>query len=205
MLTAMAPPIAALAQGDTANLPKATPHWAPASGYGLAIMAGGGATDFTNAVTRGETSTGGSWTVRFAVATRSLIGFEASYVGGANAISGLGAGNATLVRNGVEGVLRINAPLHARNVLLEPYLFGGAGWNGYRVTSVNSAATASVTTGTNSTLSVPLGFGFSVGYQGFVADLRYTIRPTYEQSIFRGQASTALTNWDAGAMLGYEF
>jgi hypothetical protein len=38
-----------------------------------------------------------------------------------------------------------------------------------------------------------------------MADLRYTLRPTYDQSIFVNQTSSALSNWDLGAMLGYEF
>jgi hypothetical protein len=188
-----------------ATMLTATAMAGPASGSGLAIMAGGGATDFTSGATRADTSTGGFWTVRFVAGTRSLVGFEASYVGGANAIRGLGPGNATLVRNGIEGVLRVNGPLSAHNTLLEPYIFGGVGWNGYRVTSVSSAIAADVTAGTDGTLSVPLGAGMSVAYRGWVADLRCTIRPTYKQSILQGQSSTALTNWDAGAMLGYEF
>src|SRR5215831_9730674 len=65
-------------------------HWMPASVYGVAIMAGGGVTDFTEGATRSETSTGGSWTARLAFGTRSILGFEASYIGGANNINALG-------------------------------------------------------------------------------------------------------------------
>jgi len=185
--------------------PAPEPRWMPASNIGLAILAGGGVTDFTQGGTRSLTGVGGSWTVRFAVATRYWVGFEGSYVGGANSINGLGlASNANLVRNGIEGALRINAPLHAGNTLLEPYILGGVGWNGYRVTNVTSY-TASVTTNSDNTLSVPLGVGFSVGYKGFMGDLRYTIRPTYQQTILATQGGTGLSNWDAGAMIGYEF
>jgi hypothetical protein len=179
-------------------------HWMPASIYGVAIMAGGGVTDFTQGATRSETSTGGSWTARLAFGTRSILGFEASYIGGANNINALGFGNTTLVRNGAEGVIRLNAPLYAHDTLLEPYAFGGVGWNTYRLSNVNNV-TASVSTSADNTVSVPLGLGFSTGYHGFIADLRYTIRPTYDQNMFRNQSGSALTNWDFGGMIGYEF
>jgi hypothetical protein len=38
-----------------------------------------------------------------------------------------------------------------------------------------------------------------------MADVRYTLRPTYDQSVFVNQTSGALSNWDLGGMLGYEF
>ena len=183
-----------------------TPHarWAPQSGVGLALMVGGGVTDFTDGPTRSETATGGSWTARLAIATRSIVGFDASYVGGANVLQGLGAGNATLVRNGLEGALRINAPLYSFDTLFEPYALAGVGWNSYRIANYNSG-TASVSSGSDNTVTIPLGLGFAAGYRGFIADLRYTLRPTFDQSIFVNQTSGALSNWDLGAMLGYEF
>ena len=195
---------------DTGAPPAPPPRWEPASSFGMAILAGGGVTDYTDSSTRSETGTGGSWDVRFAVATRRWVGFEGSYIGGANTISGLGLTNsnntARLIRNGLEGALRINAPLYSNNTLLEPYVLGGVGWNGYRVSNVNSVTqTASISTQSDNTVSVPLGVGFAIGHKGFMADLRYTIRPTYQQTIFTGQGSSALTNWDAGGMLGYEF
>jgi hypothetical protein len=190
----------------TADVGPTSSHmkWMPTTGFGVGLFVGGGVTDYTGSVARADTNTGGSWTGRVTLGTRSIVGLEGSYIGGANSLHALG-GNATLVRNGIEGVLRINLPIMTHDSLLEPYIFGGAGWNGYRVTNYNSITTASVTTGTDNTVSVPLGVGFTYGYHGFLADLRYTIRPTYDQSILVNQTSSALTNWDAGAMLGYEF
>ena len=190
-------------QSDTGH------RWAsdgtPDSKIGLAIMAGGGVTAFTEEATRGETTVGGSWDVRALVATRTWIGFEASYIGGANPIKALGvSGNSKLVRNGVEGAVRVQLPLHDRGTLLEPYVVGGVGWNAYRVTYVNTYS-ASVTTSSDNTVAVPFGAGFMVGYKGVVADLRSTIRPTYRQTILGSQGSTGLTNWDVGAMIGFEF
>lgn len=190
-----------------ADIPPPPPHerWWPLSQIGVGVFAGGGVTDFTEGVARNQTNTGGSWTARITAGTRGFIGVEGSYVGGANTVSGLGTGTATLLRNGIEGALRINIPLYAQSTLLEPYIFGGAGWNAYHVTNYSALVNASFTTGTDNTLSIPLGVGFTVGYRGFLADLRYTIRPTYDQSIFAGQSSSALSNWDAGGMIGYEF
>jgi hypothetical protein len=170
----------------------------------MAIMAGGGITDFTNSGIRSDTNVGGSWDVRFLFGSRSIVGFEASYVGGAQGINGFGlGGDTTLVRNGAEGMLRINAPLYAGNTLLEPYIAGGLGWNSYRITNITSN-TASISDNDN-VMTVPLAAGFAMGYKGFVGDLRYTYRPTYNQDLFNNLVGSELTNWDAGAMVGYEF
>jgi hypothetical protein len=185
-------------------LPQPYTRWTPRSGMGLAMMVGGGVTDFTGGTTRNETSTGGAWTARLAVATRSIVGFDASYVGGANTLSGLGAGNATLVRNGLEGAVRINAPLYSFDTLFEPYALVGVGWNAYRLANINSNA-ASISATTDNTVTIPMALGFALGYRGFMADIRYTYRPTYDQSTFFNQSSGALTNWDLGGMVGYEF
>jgi hypothetical protein len=177
----------------------------PDSKVGLAVMAGGGVTDFTEGSTRNQTTVGGSWDVRALVGTRTSVGFEVSYIGGANPIKALGlSGNSKLVRNGVEAAARVQLPFYHRITLLEPYLVGGLGWNSYRVTYVNTYS-SSVTTDGDDTVAVPFGAGFMVGYKGFLVDFRSTIRPTFQQTILGTEGATGLTNWDAGAMLGFEF
>ena len=109
-----------------------------------------------------------------------------------------------LIRNGVEPALRLNAPFYAKDTLLEPYFAGGMGWNGYRITNVTGATESASPTGTN-TLAFPLAVGFAVGYKGFVADARATLRPTFRQTTLRDEGSAALTNWDLGGMIGFEF
>jgi hypothetical protein len=196
---------------DTGIVPVSTPtRWAPRSNIGMAVMGGGGVTNFTGDTASNATGVGGSWDVRFAVATRRWVGFEASYIGGSNGINNLLAVNdnnsARLNRNGLEGALRINAPLYAKNTLLSPYILGGVGWNAYRVSNYNAVTSSvSLSASTDNTLSVPVATGFAVGYKGFIADVRYTFRPTFEQQIFLNGSNSTLTNWDAGAMLGYEF
>lgn len=189
--------------------PKPT-RWQPASGVGMAVMGGGGVTNFTGNTASDATDVGGSWDIRFAIATRRWVGFEASYIGGTNSFNnalGLNTENTTrLNRNGIEAALRLNAPLYAKNVLLSPYLLGGLGWNSYRVSNFNTAtADVSIATGNDNTMSVPVATGFAVGYKGFIADARFTFRPTFYQHTFATASSTGLTNWDAGAMVGYEF
>jgi hypothetical protein len=179
--------------------------WMPSSGIGVGLFVGGGVTDFFDTAARSVTNTGGSWTARMTFGTRSIVGFEGSYIGGANAIAGFGNTNATLLRSGLEGSLRLNVPIYAQATLLEPYIMGGLGWNDYHIVDYNSAALASLSSGSDNTLSIPLGIGFTVGYRGFLADLRYTYRPTYDQAILINQTNTALTNWDLGGMIGYEF
>jgi hypothetical protein len=198
------PPDPAAAGGPRDTGEKRASDGTPVSKLGLAILAGGGVTDFTQGSTRDETHLGGTWDVRVTIGTRHWIGFEASYIGSASPIEALGlSSNSKLVRNGIEGALRVQAPLRHQCTLLEPYILGGVGWNAYRVT--NAGPTASVTTNSDNTLVLPFAVGFMVGYKGLVGDVRYTIRPTYRQTLLANQGANALTNWDAGAMIGFEF
>jgi hypothetical protein len=172
----------------------------------MTLAAGGGVTDFTDGGTRALTQFGGSWDVRLAFRTRRRVGFEVSYIGGSNTIHGLGfpSGRTRLIRNGIEPMLRLNAPFYAKDTLLEPYLAGGMGWNGYRITNA-AGATASASPNDTNTLAFPLSAGFAVGYKGFIADARFTLRPTYRQTTLRDAGSGALSNWDLGGMIGFEF
>lgn len=197
-------------ESDVVPIAPKPVRWAPASRIGMSIMGGGGVTNFTGNTASDATNVGGSWTARFAVATRSFVGLEASYVGGTNALNNTLVTNdfntTRLNRNGLEGALRAQAPLYVKNTLLQPYLLGGVGWNSYRLSNFNAATSdVSISGGTDNTVSIPLGTGFAVGYKGFIADVRYTIRPTYGQQTFLNASSGGLTNWDAGGMIGYEF
>jgi hypothetical protein len=176
-------------------------HYLPRSIYGVALTAGGGVSDFEYAGASSVTSTGGSWDVRMAFGTRTFLGLEGAYVGAAQSISGLGLGSNTLLRNGFEGVLRGQFPLAMGPSLFEPYAFVGLGWNHYSLSNT-PVASASIVGTSDDTFTVPWGFGFSAGYMGFLADVRFTYRPTYDANIL-GDAS--LTNWNFGGAIGYEF
>jgi hypothetical protein len=175
-------------------------RYVPRSIYGVALTAGGGATDFEYIGANSVTSTGGSWDVRLAFGTRTFLGVEAAYVGAAQSISGLGLNSNTLLRNGLEGVLRGQFPMPVGLALFEPYAFLGLGWNHYSFANT-PVATASLST-TDEVLTVPWGFGMSGGYKGFLADLRFTYRPTYNANIL---GNVSMTNWNIGGAIGYEF
>jgi hypothetical protein len=192
--------------GDRVHPAEPPPRWMPLSRFGMTLAAGAGVTDFVESSTRDVTHTGGSWDLRLAFGTRRVLGLEFSYVGGANTIRGLGLDTAEtkLIRNGLEAAMRLNAPLYLKDTLLEPYFAGGFGWNGYRITNTTTPTASASPTDAN-TFAIPLAVGFAVGYKGFVADARTTIRPTYHQSTLRNEGSDALTNWDLGGMIGFEF
>jgi hypothetical protein len=192
--------------GETARTVEPLPRWRPRSGFGMTLAGGGGVTDFTSSGAREITDVGGAWNMRMVFGSRRIVAFEISYVGGSNTIHSLGydANHTKLIRNGIEGALRLNAPLYVNDTLLEPYVTGGLGWSGYRVTNIESA-TSDVSPSGESTLAIPIAAGFLVGYKGFVAELRCTVRLTYGQDTLRTEGSGALTNWDTGAMVGFEF
>ncbi len=171
------------------------------------IHVGGGVANFTRDEIRDLTDVGGYWDARVVLGTRSIIGVEASYVGAAQNIEALGLdSDATLIRNGVEGALRLNLPFNPRgSVLVEPYAFGGAGWSRYNL--VNEDFNTSNVRDEDDVFTVPLGVGLSTGARGFLFDARFTYRPTFGDDLVQNpDGSTAdLQNWTAGASIGYEF
>ena len=173
---------------------------------GLAVMAGGGVTDFTQGATRNETTVGGSWDVRALVGTRTWIGFEASYIGGANPIKALGA-----VRQQQAGAQwRRGGPSRAAAALL----------TGSRCSSrTSSAASAGTPTGSRTSTRTArasrptattrwrcrsASASWSATKDSWSTCAPRSV-PTYRQTILGNQGATGLTNWDAGAMIGFEF
>jgi hypothetical protein len=190
---------AAAAQDTT---PRGRPYQPP-SRVGVALTVGGGVAEFVGGNIRANTSTAGFWDVRVAAGTRQWVGLEAAYVGAAQTIRGLGlTQQGTLLRNGAEGALRVNAPLTVRAALVEPYVFGGVGWNHY---SISSASPTASLRASDDVLTVPCGAGLSAGYRGVLVDARFTYRPTFREGLLHESGDDGLTNWSAGAQIGYEF
>jgi hypothetical protein len=178
--------------------------YVPRTIFGVALMAGGGGGEYTNSAVRPSTGATGNWNVRGIIGTRTYVGIEADYVGAAGSISSFGLGTSnTLVRNGFEGLLRVQFPGSVGMALVEPYAFGGFGWDHYSLSST-PIATASINA-TDEVLTVPVGGGFAAGYKGLIADVRFTYRPTYNETLFGADSSAGLTNWNASGSLGYEF
>jgi hypothetical protein len=170
---------------------------------GVAIMAGGGAFDFVGGDIRAATKMGGFWQVRALLGSRSIVGLEAAYLGTAQSIQALGlASDARLLSNGVEGTLRLNAPIGIRRLLIEPFAFGGGGWSHYNI--VNSNTSTASLRDTDNVITVPVGGGLDMGFNGFFLDARFTYRFSYNNDLVQA-GDRGLNNWNAGGAIGYEF
>ena len=190
--------------------PADAPKYVPPSKVGLALMAGGGFQDFANSEMRDRTNTGGAWDIRFIAGMRSIIGVEGAYVGSSHGIQSLGvtANNPTLISNGLEGNLRLNAPIVRGNSLFEPYAVAGVGWSQYHITNYNSnTQTLSDFNATNdNVMTVPLGGGFAYGYKALLLDVRGTYSPTYYNNLLQGtNGSGTLNTWGVGGQVGFVF
>jgi hypothetical protein len=186
------------------------PEYSLGAKFGWAVMAGGGYQDFTNSDMRDRTDGGGAWDVRFVGGTRSYLGFEGAYVGAARGIQALGAtGNSpTLISNGIEGTLRINAPFMKGESLFEPYGVAGLGWSRYHITNFdsNTASLSSFDAANDDVMTVPLGLGFAYGYKALIVDVRATYAPTYYNNLLQASnGSGTLNTWGLGGQVGFAF
>jgi OmpA family len=177
----------------------------PTTTIGVGAMVGGGVVGFVDNQTRAFADTGGSWEARVSAGTRTPFAFEAAYIGSAQGISSLGLTDAKLLGNGAEGTLRLNLT----RKMVQPYLFGGAGWTHYQV--ITSGNNTSSFRNNDDVLTVPFGAGISVRLsQGMLMDVRATGRAAfYEDLMGATYADTGqdarLHTWNAGARLGWEF
>jgi hypothetical protein len=177
----------------------------PVAPTGLGLQLGGGVTGFTRQGARDVFGTGGYWDVRAVLGTDSFIGAELAYVGSAREINAAGVtGNAALIGNGAEAVARINLPLSAGALRVEPFLFGGVGWTYYNIANSDSN-TSAIKDGVNA-LTIPFGAGASLAYAHFIVDARFTYRAVFDDNLVRpnGGDNQDLQNWSGGLTLGYE-
>jgi hypothetical protein len=178
------------------------------SGIGVSVQGGGGFNDFTGGASRDATNLGGSWDIRVVVGTRRLLALEGAYVGTSRSLSttSVAANSMDLISNGFEGALRLNAPLVERGVLIEPFIFGGAGWAHYFFSNAINGGVA--VSNADSVGTIPMGGGLAVAYRGFLAEARFTYRSVYDDNqLVLGNAGRplGLDNWNAGVMIGFEF
>lgn len=190
--------------------PASATKYTPPSKLGLAFMVGGGFEDFANSEMRDRTNGGGAWNFRFVAGTRSIIGVEGAYVGSARGFQSLGlsANNPTLISNGVEGNLRLNAPISKGNSLFEPYAIAGVGWSQYHISNYNSntQALSDFSATNDNVLTVPLGVGFTYGYKALMLDVRGTYSPTYYNNLLEGtNGNGTLNTWGVGGNIGFGF
>jgi hypothetical protein len=185
-----------------------------ASGIGVSVILGGGATGFTERAMRNVTSNvGGLWDLRATIGSHLPLALDVSYVGSATSINGLPTGNSgTLIGTTAEGALRWNILPH---FAWTPYVFGGAGWQRYDVTGTHLSLADTGMNNHDNLLEFPMGGGLAYRMNGFVFDLRGTFRyTTHEDLVLTTLPTTTrpITNdfarmhtWEASAALGYEF
>ena len=149
------------------------------------------------------TSGGGSWNARVVAGTRQFVGLEAAYVGAARNIDALGLSNdATLISNGVEGNVRVNIPIIRQVSMIEPFGFVGLGWSHYHVGNTQTRTSDLATN--DDVMTVPLGAGLEYSYKAFIADARFTYRPTYYNDLVRAGGGS-LNNWGVGGQVGFSY
>ena len=172
---------------------------------GVGLQLGGGVTGFSRQAARDRFGTGGYWDLRAVVGTDSFLGGEVAYVGSAREANASGlSDNAALLGNGAEAVARVNLPLQANRLRVEPFLFGGVGWTYYSI--VNSDSNSSGIKDHANAFVVPFGGGISAAYQHFILDARFTYRSVFDDKLVPSgnNDSLDLQNWSAGLTLGYQ-
>jgi hypothetical protein len=199
----------ALAQSNEPELPAVSASLAsvPVVPRGFGFQVGGGVTGFSRKETRDSFGTGGYWDARALIGSRSFLGAELAYVGSAREASAGGlAGSAALLGNGAEAAVRVNLPIEANRLLVEPFLFGGVGWTYYQV--VNEDGNSSNIKDHANALSIPFGAGVSTSFNHFMIDARFTYRSVFDDDLVRVTSSERqhadLQNWSAGLTVGYE-
>ncbi len=169
------------------------------SPLGEYVLVGGGVTDFAKSATKDRFDTGVAWDVRLGVGSRYYVGVEAAYVGAA--LNAKGAGP-DLRMNGAEGVVRVQYPYASGRWLVEPFAFGGLGWNHLTLNNAAPGVKDSDEIGV-----VPFGAGVTVAHDRFLVDARFTYRTAFNEDLALGasQATPNLERWAVGASVGYEF
>jgi hypothetical protein len=193
-LALAAAPEMARAEDGGASGPRGllTPH-------GAYALIGGGVTDYTDDAVKDRFGPGGSWDLRLGIGSRFYIGGEVAYVGSARGGDGAGA---DLLSNGAEAVVRVQYPYATGSWLVEPFAFGGIGWD--RVTLRDAAPGLK---DEDDVGVVPFGAGFTLGYGRLLLDTRFTYRASFDEDLALavGEEPADLERWGVSAAIGYEF
>jgi hypothetical protein len=207
------PPIGDPVPGDVTTTPEPAPpptpytqlrepgEWRPRSVFGNAVLVGGGIGDFTSETARGATSLGGDWGLRLVSGTRSVLGGELGYVGGANPLDSTATTDDYLLSNGVQGAVRVGIPIALRSALIAPFAFGGIGWTRYDLVNDGPEGGDLVSLDDNQFV-IPMGVGIAAGFRGFLAEARGSYRQAYDEEVFGG---ADMSTWALTLNLGGEF
>ena len=149
----------------------------------------------------GTVDPGAAWDARFTFGAHSAIALEAAYVGSTNNIDlATGTQHGRLDSNGVDGDLRLQLP-----TMVQPYVFGGVGYNHMSVTQTSATSNAGPLAGHDNQVTVPAGAGLT-GYIGRHAtvDVRGTYRFIPDNNLTE-MSTRNLHQWVAQAHVGYAF
>jgi hypothetical protein len=168
----------------------------PFGGYGLI---GSGITDFTDDAVKNAFNVGGAWDVRIGFGSRFYLGAEAAYVG---SFRGGANGGPDVLTNGAEGVVRVQYPYVSGQWLVEPFAFGGVGWNRLSARDAPAGIDDSDDHGV-----VPFGAGVTIGRGRLLVDARFTYRTSFAENLMSGAGNgrANLDQWAVGASVGCEF
>jgi hypothetical protein len=170
------------------------------------VTVGGGVADFVGSSMRAATEVGAQWDARVTIGTRSLVAFEAGYMGTYNKLQSPVEGNGSvapyLVNNSVDGDFRLNL-LPFR---IQPYIFGGLGYNHASMNNLqDSPAMAQRFRSSDDQLLVPAGAGLAFYVWNHATfDTRFTYRAVFLDELDR-TADTRLDQWVVNGRLGYAF
>jgi len=163
------------------------------------LTTGAGPTNYFGSSNTMRTDVGAGWDVRGTFGARSIIALEAAYMGDTNTVEQNSLHNGNINSNGLDTDFRLQLPYR-----VQPYIFGGVGWN--YMTLNNSTISATQRT-TDNQVTVPAGVGFSAyptRHMNF--DLRGTYRYIGDNDLqTTGAGSTVSHQWLAQARLGYAF
>jgi hypothetical protein len=190
-LLAAAPGLAG-AQGDRAGREGLfTP-------YGEYVLVGGGVTDFTESALKDSLDLGAAWDVRLGFGSRTYVGGEVGYVG---SFRGGKQGASDVMTNGAEAVVRVQYPYTTQGWLIEPFAFGGIGWNRLSVLDAPAGVTDKDDVGV-----IPFGGGLTFGRGRLLLDARFTYRSAFAEDL-PGPSGSALSldQWAVNAAVGWEF
>ena len=180
---------------------KKRPSYSP---WQTSISIGGGVSDFISSRVRRLADVGGMWDARLTIGTRSWVAFEMAYVGTISSVGSNGNSNQPyLISHGFDSDLRINF-LPWR---VQPYIFGGIGYNYMNVGNRSDDRQASAAFGfKDNQMVVPTGAGLSayIGRYGLI-DARFTYRAIFFNDIFLAAPNARLDQWTVSARLGVAF
>jgi hypothetical protein len=140
------------------------------------------------------------------IGTRSMLAFEASYIGSAQDIDALGLDDDAICSVTVPGALRFNA---TTDTPLQPFLFGGIAWRHYELT--NEDRNVSDVADSDDALEFPLGVGIAYKMGGFLLDARGEYRIASQEDMIPAEFATSpddnasMHRYGVQANIGFEF